>query len=218
MNGLEWGGSTASLGLLNHMPILQNNIETLQSHLLFHRQKVQQYFLFLCALALLSFGTATAFKLISVSATQSLATALSKASRTALLLKDKGSNQQPVAIEVSNLSDLDEKSTENVEFRSEYVYVVSVALLILAILGLIRHHLRRVSIAEDRLFHIEKIHSILSADKPFDPTLISAILGNINHDGDMNSFEPSLLPSQEILERSINALSDISKIVTKRIK
>lgn len=199
------------------MSNLQNSIDTLQSHLLFHRRKVQQYFWLLCTLVFLSFGSVIALNQISADAAVAFASEISKASHEVIQLKDNRRTYSP-SIEMDlQAADLMDNASQDA-YKSEYVYFGSIVLLVIAILGLIRHHLRRVSITEDRLFNIEKIHAILIEEKAYDPALVSVILGLSDHANEQSHNEPSLYPSQEILERSIDALSDISKIVGKRIK
>lgn len=120
-------------------------------------------------------------------------------------------------------------STETIRQMTNSNVTISVPLLVVtlflifAIYGLLRHHLRRINAAEDRIYFLERIVPVLGSPGFNDKDTISLFLG-LSEKGTetplhpANSEEPPLHPGFEILEKSIDMLSDINKSVRSKFK
>ena len=193
---------------------IYNSIKTTKLNLLFHRRMTLTYFFVLIIIFIAFITLEILTKKYETDAIIKVATALQNAP-TNISLKinspEKLNNFFPESIDIDNLSEI-----SNSKISITLPILVITVFLIFAIYGFLRHHLKRISIAEDRLYFLEKIAPLLENEKYNNKEIIEAWIGYERDSTQKSSNTPSFHPGQEILENSIDMLSSIKDKVSKR--
>lgn len=196
---------------------IYKSIETTKKNLEYHRRMSLIYLLMLVAIV-------ASYILIEVLSTVYENTAMNS---FASALKNT-SIPEHISIKVDQPKDFNLPDDLEIDLTDAYSSVSAIKIslpslivtlfLIFAVFGFMRHHLRRVSLAEDRLFFLERIAPILMTDGVMNSNALSTWVGASTDIQTKDSVEPSFHPGFEVLEKSIDMLSSIKNDVKKKYK
>ncbi|CAM5477490.1 hypothetical protein TMEC54S_03812 [Thauera mechernichensis] len=206
------------------MSDFSQTIETTKSNLIFHRKMVHCYF----ALLVITVFSYAAIEITADLRNHELASKLASALRNVPSTIDIKLDGAPRYLDFPSDATVEISADSIKKFTNSNVSIslplLTVNLfLIAAIYGLLRHHLRRVNLAEDRIFFLERLVPIMGNDVPLNKEVLDMWLGNEVNKANGNEVatskdEPPIHPGYEILEKSIDMLSDIKKSVGSKFK
>lgn len=201
---------------------LTNTIETTKSNLAFHRRMVKFYFILL----VLVVGGYASIEVMSEIRNYELTSRLASLLRNApsrIEINVTGAAKYLIPSDTTlEISPDAVKDFTNAKISISLPLLTVTILLIVAIYGLLRHHLRRINLAEDRIFFLERLVPIIT-NGAFDKDILDIWVGKGKETSEsfaitQSQDEPPLHPGYEILEKSIDMLSDIKKSVGTRFK
>ena len=180
------------------MEALNESIAEIKDALSFHRKRARAYLIMLWVIAFLLFLGGLLFGGYILQVLQTLAVAV---------VQGPVAPNNPV-----KAPDLVKIATEN---NLGYIMLSGFTLTLFTIVGLMRHHVKRIVLAEDRLFYLRKIRALYNTESGFHPDAVKSLAAV----KESQSSGLVVNPGYDLIEKSIQALSkNIDTLVKKLTK
>lgn len=180
------------------MEVLNEAIAEIKDALSFHRRRARAYLIMLWVIAVLLFVGGLLFGGYLLQVLQTL---------VVTVIQGPAAPDNPV-----KAPDLAKIALEN---NLGYIMLSGFVLVLFTVVGLMRHHIKRIVIAEDRLFYIRKICALYNSESGFHPDAIKSL----SEAKESQSSELVVNPGYDLIEKSIQALSqNIDTLVKKLTK
>lgn len=177
---------------------LEAVVEEVRSALLFHRRRARGHLITMFLLAVVVFGGSLVFGGYLIQLLQTAAAAITVARFAGM--------QQPSTVDFTKLA---------AEHNLGYVMLSGFVLLLFLVAGLLRHHVKRATVSEDRLYHVLKV-SCLRSPKTGLPAVAQKSLLDLRENEQALAADAEAHGGLAVIERSLASLSQSVGELSKR--